>query len=29
MNGIWNGNGKRIHLQEVGMRNGPQVDDAC
>ena len=27
MNGIWNGNGKRIHLQEVGTRDGLQVEE--
>ena len=26
MNSIWNGNGRRIHLQEVGTRDGLQVE---
>jgi hydroxymethylglutaryl-CoA lyase len=28
MNNIWNGNGKRIHMQEVGTRDGLQVEEA-
>jgi hydroxymethylglutaryl-CoA lyase len=27
MNSIWNGNGRRIHLQEVGTRDGLQVEE--
>ena len=28
MNDIWNGNGKRIYMQEVGTRDGLQVEEA-
>ena len=27
MNNIWNGAGKRIHMQEVGTRDGLQVEE--